>query len=61
VCVSRCRVINVCRIQNDREADINEATALAVNIRFSIPRGFCELIVFDARLYICVRRIDEPA
>jgi hypothetical protein len=31
----------------------------AVHIR--VPRSFSELAVFDARLYIRVRRIDEPA
>src|SRR6266849_5561903 len=36
-------------------------TNLAVHIRVGLPRRFSELAVFDARLYIRVRRIDEPA
>jgi hypothetical protein len=36
-------------------------TSLAVHIRAGLPRRFSELAVFDARLYIRVRRIDEPA
>jgi hypothetical protein len=36
-------------------------TNLAIYIRTGLPRGFSELAVFDARLYIRVRRIDEPA
>jgi len=36
-------------------------TDLAVHIRVALPRHFSELAVFDARLYIGVRRIDEPA
>ncbi len=34
---------------------------LAVHLRVTLPRRFSELAVFDARLYIRVRRIDEPA
>ena len=34
---------------------------LAVHIRVGLSRRFSELAVFDARLYIRVRRIDEPA
>ena len=34
---------------------------LAVRIRVGLPRRFSELTVFYARLYIGVRRIDEPA
>ena len=34
---------------------------LAVRIRLGLSRRFSELAVFDARLYIRVRRIDEPA
>jgi hypothetical protein len=34
---------------------------LAVRIRLGLSRCFSELAVFDARLYIRVRRIDEPA
>jgi hypothetical protein len=34
---------------------------LAVRIRLGPSRCFSELAVFDARLYIRVRRIDEPA
>jgi hypothetical protein len=30
-------------------------------VRVALPRRFSELAVFDARLYIRVRRIDEPA
>ncbi len=37
------------------------ATCLAVHIRVGLLRGFCELTVFDARLYIRVRRVDQPA
>ena len=37
------------------------ATYLAVHIRFSLLRRFSELAVFDARHYVRVRRIDEPA
>ena len=33
---------------------------LAAHICDALPRRFCELAVFDARLYIRVRRIDEP-
>jgi hypothetical protein len=29
--------------------------------RVGLLRRYCELAVFDARLYIRVRRIDEPA
>jgi hypothetical protein len=36
-------------------------TNLAVHIRVGLPRRFSKLAVFDARLYIRVRRIDEPA
>jgi hypothetical protein len=36
-------------------------TNLAVPIRVGLPRGFPELAVFDARLYVRVRRVDEPA
>ncbi len=36
-------------------------TNLAADIRDALPRRFSELAVFDARLYIRVRRIDEPA
>ncbi len=36
-------------------------TNLAAHIRGALPRRFSELAVFDARLYIRVRRIDEPA
>jgi hypothetical protein len=33
----------------------------AVHIRVGLPRRFSELAVFDACLYIRVRRIDKPA
>ena len=36
-------------------------TNLAAHIRDDIPWSFPELAVFDARLYVRVRRIDEPA
>jgi hypothetical protein len=36
-------------------------TNLAAHNRDALPRRFSELAVFDARLYIRVRRIDEPA
>jgi hypothetical protein len=36
-------------------------TNLAARIHDDAPRRFPELAVFDARLYIRVRRIDEPA
>jgi hypothetical protein len=36
-------------------------TNLAAHIRDALPRHFSELAVFDARLYIRVCRIDEPA
>ncbi len=36
-------------------------TNLAFNIRGYLPRHFSELAVFDARLYIRVRRVDQPA
>lgn len=36
-------------------------TDLAAHIREALPRCFSELAVFDAHLYIQVRRIDEPA
>jgi hypothetical protein len=36
-------------------------TNLAVHIRVGLPRRVSELAVFDARFYIRVRRIDEPA
>ena len=31
------------------------------HIRAALPRCFSDLAVFDARLYVPVRRIDEPA
>jgi hypothetical protein len=34
---------------------------LAAHVRDDLQRRFSELAVFDARLYIRVRRIDEPA
>ena len=34
---------------------------LAAHIRVDLSRRFSELAVFDARLYIRVRHIDEPA
>ena len=34
---------------------------LALHIRVDLSRRFSELAVFDAHLYIRVRRIDEPA
>jgi hypothetical protein len=37
------------------------ATCLAVHVRVGLLRRFCELTVLDARLYVRVRRIDEPA
>jgi hypothetical protein len=40
--------------------DATIVTNLAVQIRFGLSRRFSELAVFDARLYIRVRRIDEP-
>jgi hypothetical protein len=36
-------------------------TTFVAHIRDTLPRHFPELAVFDARLYIRVRRIDEPA
>jgi len=36
-------------------------TRLAVRIRVGLMRRFCELTVFDARLYIRVRCVDQPA
>jgi hypothetical protein len=36
-------------------------TNLVVHIRVSLPSRFSELAVFDARLYIRVRRIDKTA
>jgi hypothetical protein len=36
-------------------------TNLAAHIRDVLPRRFSELAVFNARLYIRVRRIDKPA
>jgi len=39
----------------------HSATNLAAHIRVALARPFSELAVFDARLYIRVRRIDEPA
>jgi hypothetical protein len=36
-------------------------TNLLLNIRAGLPRHFSELAVFNAPLYIRVRRIDEPA
>ena len=35
-------------------------TNLTIHIRVDLSRRFSELAVFDARLYIRVRRIDEP-
>jgi hypothetical protein len=35
-------------------------TNLAIHIRVRLPRRFSGLTVFDARLDIRVRRIDEP-
>src|SRR4029077_13793131 len=37
------------------------STSQGPPIRAGLPRRFSELAVFDARLYIRVRRIDEPA
>ncbi len=37
------------------------ATYSAVHVRAGLSRRFCELAVFDARLYIRVRRVDQPA
>ncbi len=37
------------------------STCLAVHIRVGLLRRFSELTVFDARLYIRVRRVDQPA
>jgi hypothetical protein len=34
---------------------------LSIHIRVDPSRRFSELAVFDARLYIRVRRVDEPA
>jgi hypothetical protein len=34
---------------------------MEVHIDVGLSRRFSELAVFDARLYIRVRRIDEPA
>jgi len=34
--------------------------SLAVHIRVGLARRFSELAIFDARLYIRIRRIDEP-
>jgi hypothetical protein len=34
---------------------------LGTHIRAALPRCFSDLAVFDARLYVPVRRIDEPA
>jgi hypothetical protein len=39
----------------------NRIINLAVHARVVLPRCFSELAVFDARLYIRVRRIDEHA
>jgi hypothetical protein len=36
------------------------ATCLAVHIRVGLLRRFCELTVFDARLYVRVRRVEQP-
>ena len=36
-------------------------TNLTVHIRVDLSRRFSELAVFDARLYIRVRLIDQPA
>jgi hypothetical protein len=36
-------------------------TGLAVRIRIDLSKPLFELAVFDTRLYIRVRRIDEPA
>jgi hypothetical protein len=37
------------------------APCLAVHICVGLLRCFCKLTVFDARLYIRVRRVDQPA
>jgi hypothetical protein len=37
------------------------STCLAVHIRVGLLKHFFELTVFDARLYIRVRRVDQPA
>ncbi len=48
-------------LSKSRQVSRHIVTNLAVHIRVALPRRFSELAVFDARLYIRVRRIDEPA
>ena len=55
--VSVLRVIRPKSLNTGRHS----VTNLAVHIRVDFSRRFSELAVFDARLYIRVRRIDEPA
>ena len=52
--------VNLADADQQTEADFS-LTNLAVHIRVGLSRRFSELAVFDARLYIRVRRIDEPA
>jgi hypothetical protein len=40
---------------------MTQESSLAAHLRVALPRRFSELAVFDARLYIRVRPIDEPA
>jgi hypothetical protein len=37
------------------------ATCLALHIRVGLSMRLYDLAVFDARLYIRVRRVDQPA
>ena len=43
------------------EATVSTANICDTSFSVGLPRGFSELAVFDARLYIRVRCIDEPA
>src|ERR1700732_285042 len=52
----------VCALSiHDQQTICDSFTNLAVHIRVGLSRRFSELPVFDALLYIRVRRIDEPA
>jgi hypothetical protein len=64
-----CRQLSLYKIREElpviRPRSVNTMqhrfTNLAVHIRDALPRRFSELAVFDARLYIRIRCIDEPA
>jgi hypothetical protein len=59
-CQTNIRKRSVCPQFHSSPHDLYE-TYSAVHIRVGLSRRFCELAVFDARLYVRVRRVDQPA